>query len=87
MDQLDPQLLHLGSARAASERFDAGAPIQLHPKRLLRHMMALGSSGSGKTVLSKVVVEEMTRQGLPAICIDPQGDICSLALALSLIHI
>lgn len=45
---------------------------------LLRHMMALGSSGSGKTVLSKVVVEECLRQGVPAICIDPQGDICSL---------
>lgn len=82
MDQLDPQMLHLGSARVASSQFESGDPVQLKPKRLLRHMMALGSSGSGKTVLSKIVVEEMTRQGLPAICIDPQGDICSLALAL-----
>lgn len=48
---------------------------------LLRHVMALGSSGSGKTVLCKVLVEEVVRQGLPAICIDPQGDLCSLALA------
>ena len=83
MTELNPQLVHLGSARADSERFTAGDAVQLQPKRLLRHMMALGSSGSGKTVLSKVVVEEMTRLGLPALCIDPQGDLCSLALALS----
>ena len=58
------------------------APIDLSGKSLLRHVMALGSSGSGKTVLSKVLVEEVTRQGVPAICIDPQGDLCSLALAM-----
>lgn len=46
---------------------------------LLRHAMALGSSGSGKTVLCKSIVEEVVRSGVPAICIDPQGDLCSLA--------
>ena len=56
------------------------ANITLNPATLLRHMMSLGSSGSGKTVLCKVVVEEFVRHGLPVICIDPQGDICSLAL-------
>jgi len=43
-------------------------------------MMVLGSSGSGKTVLSKVVVEECVLAGTPVIAIDPQGDLCSLAL-------
>ncbi|MCA8946439.1 MAG: DUF87 domain-containing protein, partial [Planctomycetes bacterium] len=47
--------------------------LHLEADTLLRHMMALGSSGSGKTVLCKVVIEEMIRHGLPAICIDPQG--------------
>ena len=41
--------------------------------------MALGSSGSGKTVLSKVIVESAVLQGIPAICIDPQGDLVGLA--------
>ncbi len=59
---------------------DDDSPIELDTKTLLRHFMALGSSGSGKTVLSKIVVEEMVRDGIPAICIDPQGDLCSLAL-------
>ncbi|MCA8914296.1 MAG: ATP-binding protein [Planctomycetes bacterium] len=54
--------------------------LHLKPDTLLRHMMALGSSGSGKTVLCKVLTEEMVRNGLPAICIDPQGDLCSLAM-------
>ncbi|MCA8911835.1 MAG: DUF853 family protein [Planctomycetes bacterium] len=54
--------------------------LHLESDTLLRHMMALGSSGSGKTVLCKVVTEEMVRHGIPAICIDPQGDLCSLAL-------
>lgn len=59
---------------------EARPPIHLKPASMLRHMMALGSSGSGKTVVCKVVVEELVRSGLPAICIDPQGDLCSLAL-------
>jgi hypothetical protein len=67
--------------------FDRTAPegeprpeLELKAGSMLRHMMALGSSGSGKTVLCKAVVEEMVRSGIPAICIDPQGDLCSLAL-------
>jgi hypothetical protein len=68
----------IGFNRAAADGTDAR--LRLKPDSLLRHMMALGSSGSGKTVLCKVVVEEMIRSGIPAICIDPQGDLCSLAM-------
>jgi hypothetical protein len=64
-----------------TDRQDENRPsLVLKPGSLLRHMMALGSSGSGKTVVCKVVVEELVRHGLPAICVDPQGDLCSLAL-------
>jgi pyruvate/2-oxoglutarate dehydrogenase complex dihydrolipoamide acyltransferase (E2) component len=66
--------LWLGSDRASPTE-----PVELPARALLRHVMALGSSGSGKTVLCKVVVEEAVRSGLPVICIDPQGDLCSLA--------
>ena len=62
--------------------FDAtDEPLHLQPKSLLRHLMALGSSGSGKTVFCKAVTEEFVRHGQPAICVDPQGDLCSLAMA------
>ena len=40
----------------------------------------VGPKGSGKTVLCKIVVEEAVRCGIPVICIDPQGDLCSLAV-------
>jgi hypothetical protein len=42
--------------------------------------MALGSSGSGKTVFAKVVVEEAAARGIPVIAVDPQGDLCGLAV-------
>lgn len=60
-------------------RRDDGGQVALDARALLRHVMALGSSGSGKTVFCKVVVEEAVRRGIPAICVDPQGDLCSLA--------
>jgi len=45
-----------------------------------RHLVALGSSGSGKTVLCKCVMEEAVRNEIPLVMVDPQGDISSLAL-------
>jgi hypothetical protein len=42
--------------------------------------MALGSSGSGKTVLCKCVMEEAVRNNIPLVIVDPQGDIASLAV-------
>jgi len=64
-----------------TDRLDAEKPkLAIKPASMLRHMMALGSSGSGKTVICKAVVEEFVRAGLPVVCIDPQGDLCSLAL-------
>lgn len=59
---------------------ESGDGVRVNPSTLLRHAMALGSSGSGKTVFCKILVEECIRLGIPAICLDPQGDICSLAL-------
>ena len=54
--------LHLGIVRDDPSSVQVSLPAET----LLRHMMVLGSSGSGKTVLSKVVVEECVRVGVPA---------------------
>ena len=54
-------------------------PAELTVKTMQRHFACFGSSGSGKTVASKVLVEEFARNGLPIIAFDPQGDIASLA--------
>ena len=54
--------------------------VELPVEALHRHLMALGASGSGKTVLCKCVMEEAVRHGIPVVIVDPQGDIASLAL-------
>ncbi len=64
--------MHLGVDRD-------GASVRLPLAALLRHVLVLGASGSGKTVACKVLVEEAVRAGIPVIAIDPQGDIASLA--------
>lgn len=56
------------------------SPVNLPVKAFHRHLMALGASGSGKTVLCKCVMEEAVRNDIPLIIVDPQGDISSLAL-------
>lgn len=58
-----------------------GDLVQLPIEALRRHMLALGASGSGKTVLCKVMVEECIRKRLPVIAVDPQGDLASFALS------
>ncbi len=47
---------------------------------LRRHGGVFGSTGSGKTVLSKAILEEAAMQGIPILAFDPQGDIASLML-------
>ena len=58
----------------------AQEPLGLSLKTLQRHFACFGSSGSGKTVASKVLIEELACKGIPIIAFDPQGDIASLAL-------
>ena len=54
--------------------------IEIRLKTLQRHFACFGSSGSGKTVAGKVMIEELARNGVPVIAFDPQGDIASLCL-------
>jgi hypothetical protein len=58
---------------------DPASKVELPLSIFERHAGIFGSSGSGKTVLAKIVIEEASRLGLPIIAIDPQGDIASLA--------
>jgi hypothetical protein len=55
-------------------------PVELPVDALHRHLMAIGASGSGKTVLCKCMMEEAVRHNIPVVIVDPQGDIASLAL-------
>src|SRR6266702_3821004 len=60
---------------------EAKTPVELPEDALLRHVVILGATGAGKTVLAKAFLEEAVRAGVPVIAVDPQGDLASLALA------
>ena len=54
----------------------------LHVERdaLTTHGVIVGMTGSGKTGLGIVLLEEILRSGVPALVIDPKGDMGNLAL-------
>ncbi|MBI87125.1 MAG: hypothetical protein CMG63_03485 [Candidatus Marinimicrobia bacterium] len=54
--------------------------VELSLSSMQKHFACFGASGSGKTVASKIIVEEMVRNEIPVIAFDPQGDIASLAM-------
>jgi len=55
-------------------------PFTLDDTLLRRHLGVFGTTGSGKTVLCKAILEEAARNGIPVIALDPQGDLASLAI-------
>ena len=68
--------MYLGTRR------DTGEVIDIKPEVLARHGAMLGSTGSGKTVMAKAVIEEATLAGIPSLIIDPQGDLARLAMGV-----
>ena len=56
-----------------------GIKFEIDRASLTKHAIILGATGSGKTVLSKVIVEEAALQGIPTFAIDPKGDIGNMA--------
>jgi len=50
-------------------------------KDLTTHAVCVGMTGSGKTGLCLSLLEEAAIDGIPAVCIDPKGDLGNLLLA------
>jgi hypothetical protein len=74
--------LHLGARRSIDGRSDLGS-FHLPAHHLLTHAVVVGMTGSGKTGLVTVMVEEALRAGVPALVIDVKGDLPNLKLAFS----
>src|SRR3954468_18127399 len=72
--------LHLGERvdRATHER--DGNPVDIDAADLTTHGVIVGMTGSGKTGLGIVLVEEVLSSGRPALVIDPKGDLTNLCL-------
>ena len=64
-----------------SNRSDADRELLLYDaKDLTTHALCVGMTGSGKTGLCVGILEEAAIDGIPAIVIDPKGDIGNLML-------
>ncbi|MBM3178829.1 MAG: DUF853 family protein [Chloroflexi bacterium] len=55
-------------------------PVLYDPADLTTHAVVTGMTGSGKTGLCIALLEEAALQGVPAIIIDPKGDLTNLLL-------
>jgi hypothetical protein len=73
------QGLYLGKEAKPGQK-DLGQRIDLDPSDLLTHGLIVGMTGSGKTGLAISLIEEVLRQGVPVLAIDPKGDLGNLLL-------
>jgi hypothetical protein len=79
MDMTETSALHLGE-ELDSAGARSGTPVAIEPSHLTTHGVILGMTGSGKTGLGIVLLEEALSRGIPALILDPKGDMGNLLL-------
>jgi hypothetical protein len=72
--------LHLGGVIDAETGERSGQAYTLPARDLTTHGVIIGMTGSGKTGLGIVMIEEALLQGIPVLAIDPKGDLGNLLL-------
>jgi L-aminopeptidase/D-esterase-like protein/DNA helicase HerA-like ATPase len=73
-------LFYLGRQYDLEGKRRSDAPILYESRDLVTHAVCVGMTGSGKTGLCLSLLEEAAIDGIPAIAIDPKGDIGNLLL-------
>ena len=73
-------VLNLGAWRHLSGK-EGGHVLGLPAEHLATHGVVVGMTGSGKTGLVTVLIEEAARAGVPTLVIDVKGDLPNLLLA------
>ena len=71
---------YLGREYDISARKTSTDPVMYDSKDLVTHAVCVGMTGSGKTGLCIDLLEEAAIDGVPALVIDPKGDIGNLLL-------
>jgi hypothetical protein len=72
--------LFLGGIVDAVTHARTGDDVRIGTTDLTTHGVIVGMTGSGKTGLGIVLIEEVLSAGLPALVIDPKGDLTNLCL-------
>jgi len=72
--------LYLGRLYDSQNKKTTDSPFTYDPGDLTTHAVVTGMTGSGKTGLCITLLEEAALQGIPAIIIDPKGDLTNLLL-------
>jgi hypothetical protein len=73
-------VFYLGRQRNLESGETSGEAILYDSKDLTTHAVIVGMTGSGKTGLGITLLEEAAIDGIPAIIIDPKGDMGNLLL-------
>ena len=74
-------VFYLGKTYDPAKKARRDDPLLYDSRDLVTHAVCVGMTGSGKTGLCLSLIEEAAIDGVPAILIDPKGDLCNLLLA------
>src|SRR5262249_48796069 len=74
-------VFYLGREYDLAKRAPTGELVLYDSRNLTTHVVCVGMTGSGKTGLCLALLEEAAIDGVPAIAIDPKGDLGNLLLA------
>jgi hypothetical protein len=72
--------LYLGHELDPLSSEPTGGRLELKSDELTTHAVIVGMTGSGKTGLGIIVLEEVLAAGVPALILDPKGDMGNLLL-------
>ena len=72
--------LYIGAEIDPASHARSDSSVGLDPAGLTTHGVIVGMTGSGKTGLGMVLLEEALSQGIPVLVLDPKGDMGNLLL-------